>query len=56
VIQERTGLSPRVFLDMMVFPALGIDNSDIDWWQNEDGMEYAYHGLLMTAHQMAKFG
>lgn len=56
VIQERAGMSPREYLSMMVLPALGIDDSAIDWWQNEDGMEYAYHGLHLTAHQMAKFG
>jgi len=42
-----------------VLPALGIDtgsSANYDWMVNKDGMEYGYHGLVMTAEQMAKFG
>ena len=56
VIEERAGLSPRQFLSERVLPALGIDDGEIEWEQNGDGMETAYHGLALTALQMAKFG
>lgn len=56
VIQRRTGMSPREYANLKVFPALGIQDPDVGWWQNANDMEYAYHGLELTAHQMAKFG
>lgn len=56
VIQERTGMSPREYAAENIFPALGISADSIDWHKNKGGMEYAYHGLTMTAHDMAKFG
>ena len=56
VLQERASMSPREYLDAEVLPALGIDSSSYGWWQNQDGMEYAYHGMQLTALQMAKFG
>lgn len=56
VIIERTGMTPREYLAENVLPSLGIEDSDIDWWQNEDAVEYAYHGMLLTSIQMAKFG
>uniref|UniRef100_A0A7R9ZCG7 Beta-lactamase-related domain-containing protein n=1 Tax=Pseudictyota dubia TaxID=2749911 RepID=A0A7R9ZCG7_9STRA len=56
VILERTGMTPRQYLAENVLPDLGIDDSDINWWQNADGVEYAYHGIELTPEQMAKFG
>mmetsp|Transcript_22480 Transcript_22480/g.48819 ORF Transcript_22480/g.48819 Transcript_22480/m.48819 type:complete len:348 (+) Transcript_22480:399-1442(+) len=56
VIEKRTGLSPRAYLAGKVLPALGINDSEINWWRNKDGMEYSYHGLELTTLQMAKFG
>ena len=56
VIQEVTGMSPREYAAETVFPSLGINDEDIGWWQNEDGMEYGFHGLELTPLQMAKFG
>jgi CubicO group peptidase (beta-lactamase class C family) len=56
VLQERTGMSPREYLAEKVLDAFGLQDSNIDWWQNADGLEYAYHGLELTAKQMAKFG
>ncbi len=56
VLQERTGMSPREYLAEKVLPSLGMQDSDIDWWQNADGLEYGFHGLELTAKQMAKFG
>lgn len=56
VILERTGKTPRQYLADKVLPDLGIDDSDINWWRNADMVEYAYHGIELTAKQMAKFG
>jgi len=56
VLLQLTGLSPRQFLAQHVLPALGINDGDIGWWTNSDGVEYAFHGLELTAYQMAKFG
>ena len=56
VIKNITGMSPREYLAENILPPLGIDDSEIGWWKNADGMEYAYHGLELTPTQMAKFG
>jgi len=56
VILEKTGKTPRQYLAENVLPNLGIPDSDINWWKNSDGVEYAYHGIELTPHQMAKFG
>jgi len=56
VIKERTGMTPRELLKSKVMPALGIAEEEYNWLQNEDEVEYGYHGLELTALQMAKFG
>ena len=57
ICKQRTEYaSPREYLAAKVFPSLGISNDAIEWRQNKEGMEYAYHGLLMTPTQMAKLG
>jgi len=57
ICRQRTEYaSPREYLAAKVFPSLGISNDNIDWRQNKEGMEYSYHGLLMTSTQMAKLG
>lgn len=56
VIKNKTGMSPREYLAKNVLPSLGMDDSEIGWWKNADGMEYAYHGIELTPAQMAKFG
>jgi CubicO group peptidase (beta-lactamase class C family) len=56
VVKERSGLSPREYAAQTIFPSLGMNDADIEWWQNEDGMETAFHGLFLTSRQMAKFG
>jgi len=56
VFFEKTGMTPREYAAKHVFGALGIDDREVNWWQNEDGMEYSYHGLELTPIQMAKFG
>jgi len=55
VIREVSGMSPRENL-AAILPALGTDDSAIDWMVNADGIEYAFHGLMLTAEQMAKVG
>lgn len=46
VIPERAGMSPREYAAETVFEAFGMDDSDeYGWWRNQDGMEYAFHGL-----------
>ena len=55
-IKERTGMSPREYAAKNIFPLLGMEDSEIEWWKNEDGMEYSFHGMAMNAYQMAKFG
>ena len=56
VIFESTGMTPREYLAKNVLPHLGIKNSEIDWEENADGMQTAFHGIKLTTHQMAKFG
>jgi CubicO group peptidase (beta-lactamase class C family) len=56
VIKEKTGMSPREYSVAKVLPSLGMTDSEIGWWKNADGMEFGYHGLELTATQMAKLG
>ncbi|KAL9179786.1 hypothetical protein ACHAXT_007756 [Thalassiosira profunda] len=56
VITERSGMTPREYLAAKVMPALGIKEDEYNWLQNADGVELAFHGLEVTAMQMAKFG
>ena len=56
VLQEQTNSSPREYLSAKVLLPLGILDNEIGWWQNKGGMEYSYHGMELTPHQMAKFG
>lgn len=35
---------------------LGIESDAFGWQQTLDGVEFAFHGLELTARQMAKFG
>eukprot|EP00573_Skeletonema_grethae_P006963 CAMPEP_0201710262 /NCGR_PEP_ID=MMETSP0578-20130828/58540_1 /ASSEMBLY_ACC=CAM_ASM_000663 /TAXON_ID=267565 /ORGANISM="Skeletonema grethea, Strain CCMP 1804" /LENGTH=409 /DNA_ID=CAMNT_0048199289 /DNA_START=194 /DNA_END=1423 /DNA_ORIENTATION=+ len=56
IILERSGMTPRQYLEKNVMGKLGIGGDDYDWQQNDDGIEAGYHGLLLTPMQMAKFG
>lgn len=56
IIQERSGMTPRQYLEEHVMGELGIGVDEYDWEQNDDGIESGYHGLLLTPMQMAKFG
>jgi len=39
-----------------VYPALGIDNNDIFFTVNSEGVEQSATGLYLSAYEMAKFG
>eukprot|EP00804_Cyclotella_cryptica_P018443 CCRYP_004284-RB/>CCRYP_004284-RB protein AED:0.05 eAED:0.05 QI:210/1/1/1/0.75/0.77/9/473/767 len=56
IITARTGMSPRELMASTVFPALGINNDEIGWRTNSDGMDVVTWGMYLNAHQMAKFG
>lgn len=49
-------MTPEEFANDRVFPMLGISAEDYQWQVNRDGMPYAWHGLFMTVHAMAKLG
>lgn len=56
VVKEKTGKTPREYLQDKVMPYLGIKSDEFGWQQTLDGVEFAFHGIELTAHQMAKFG
>ncbi|KAL7518642.1 hypothetical protein ACHAWX_003453 [Stephanocyclus meneghinianus] len=56
IINARTGMSPRELMASTVFPALGINNDEIGWRTNSDGMDVVTWGMYLNAHHMAKFG
>mmetsp|Transcript_38827 Transcript_38827/g.116744 ORF Transcript_38827/g.116744 Transcript_38827/m.116744 type:complete len:477 (-) Transcript_38827:188-1618(-) len=56
VIQKRSGLTPQEFAEQHIFPALGINNEDIKWDSNDDGMVHSFSGLNLSTMHMAKFG
>lgn len=56
VIKERAGMTPGELLKTKVLPALGMEEGEYNWLQNSDSVEFAFHGLELTATQMAKFG
>lgn len=56
VIKEITGLNPQDFALREIFPALGLQSGSFSWWANNEGVQHAYHGLVMSPRQMAKLG
>eukprot|EP00531_Pseudo-nitzschia_arenysensis_P004102 CAMPEP_0116121970 /NCGR_PEP_ID=MMETSP0329-20121206/3971_1 /TAXON_ID=697910 /ORGANISM="Pseudo-nitzschia arenysensis, Strain B593" /LENGTH=481 /DNA_ID=CAMNT_0003615799 /DNA_START=88 /DNA_END=1533 /DNA_ORIENTATION=- len=54
VILAVTGMTPREYTSVDVFPSLGIDNNKIDWRKNFQGVEASLSSLFMTARDMAK--
>ena len=56
VVLEVTGLTPLEYASEQVFPALGIDPSELSWWANNEGVSYGAFGLFMCARQMLKLG
>merc|ERR1719284_2030691 len=56
VVENLTGMTPREYLQDMVICFLGIESDAFGWQQTLDGVEFAFHGLELTARQMAKFG
>lgn len=66
-IFEKTGLTPREFLANKVLPNIGIEDNEINWTADIESFcpgytpvpgtpEPAFHGLYLTATQMAKIG
>lgn len=55
VIREVTGMTPREYCMVDLFPSLGIGPDDFEWDQNFGGVETSYSSLKMNARQMAKF-
>lgn len=56
VVYELTGLTPLAYASQNVFPALGVDPSELAWGANSEGVSYGAFGLYMCARQMLKLG
>ena len=56
VVLEVTGLTPLEYASEQVFPALGVDPSELAWGANSEGVSYGAFGLFMCARQMLKLG
>ena len=56
VVYELTGLTPLAYASQNVFPALGIEPSELAWDANSEGVSYGAFGLYMCARQMLKLG
>ena len=56
VVLEVTGLTSLEYASEKVFPALGVDPSELSWWANNEGVSYGAFGLFMCARQMLKLG
>ena len=56
IIQARTGMTPEAYAGEKVFPYLGIEETDYEWYVNPDQVQTAFHGLKMTATAMSKLG
>jgi len=56
VIKQKTGMSPREFADIHVFPKLGIHPNKMSWDTNAEGIETSYSQLKLTTYQMCKIG
>lgn len=54
VIVAATGMTPREYSSVEVFPYLGIDNNIVEWHQNFGGVETSLSNLFLTARDMAK--
>ena len=56
VILKRSGLTPREYAVLHIFPYLGISDNKIVWDHNDNKAEHAYTGLHLNIVHMAKFG
>lgn len=56
VIQEKTGMMPEDYAKEKVFPFLGIENGDYEWYVNPDQVSTGFHGLKMTTTALSKLG
>eukprot|EP01083_Nonionella_stella_P069978 186939_1 len=56
IIQERTGKTPEEYALEKVFPFLGIEENDYEWYRNLDQVQTSFHGLKMTSVALTKLG
>lgn len=56
IVLELTGLTPLAYASQNIFPALGIEPSELDWSANNEGVSYGAFGLAMSVRQMLKLG
>ena len=56
ILKERTGLTPEEFAQEKVFPRLGINNDDFEWYVNPDQVQTSFHGLKMNTVALSKLG
>eukprot|EP00546_Thalassionema_frauenfeldii_P018624 CAMPEP_0178904242 /NCGR_PEP_ID=MMETSP0786-20121207/5591_1 /TAXON_ID=186022 /ORGANISM="Thalassionema frauenfeldii, Strain CCMP 1798" /LENGTH=286 /DNA_ID=CAMNT_0020575677 /DNA_START=165 /DNA_END=1025 /DNA_ORIENTATION=- len=56
ILKDRTGMGPEEYVMTKLAPKLGLDESDIEWCENPDGVGSGYHGLKLTLSAMAKIG
>ncbi|MFX1253404.1 MAG: serine hydrolase domain-containing protein [Promethearchaeota archaeon] len=54
IIEQTTGYTTLDFANKFLFDPLGI--TDVDWWQDPQGLYYGGFGLYLRARDMAKFG
>jgi len=54
VIVAVTGMTPKEYVAVDIFPSLGIDVNAIQWDENFSGVQTALSSLHMTARDMAK--
>ena len=51
---ERTGKTPVEYAEETVFPYLGIEEGDYDWYENLEGVSLGFHGLRLTPLALSK--
>ncbi|MFX0064121.1 MAG: serine hydrolase domain-containing protein [Candidatus Hermodarchaeota archaeon] len=54
IIEQTTNYNTLEFANEFLFGPLGI--TDVDWWQDPQGIYYGGFGLYLRARDMAKFG
>jgi len=55
VVVAVTGMTPKEYASVDLFPSLGIDVERIRWDTNQDRVEASFSDLHMTGRDMAKF-
>ena len=54
VTKERTGKTPLEYAEEKVFPLLGIQEGQYDWYKNLEGVNLGFHGLKLTPDALSK--